>query len=402
MLSTVLDVFRLRQYFNAALIARDLLGGLVEDTEFLNAARRALITLPIESAGPDERDPFPPFEERRLAGLQGKRVALMATGGSGALASVVGVARALEEAGVRPAVLSVCSGSSLFGFPIACGIPADEVAEFVLGMSGDDYVDVNWGDIGKAALTAGRGFAGFVKGVRIAQAYRRLVGDRTLGDLEIPCYAPIWNIEENRLEYIGPRTHPELPVATAIRVAIAIPLFIDPVQIGDYSWCDGGIVDIFPVHPVLDIEPPCDLAVAINGFYPPEFEGERAEGWREQTASVLRIASQVRTSQQIELARENLARLRESLEVVMLNPVPYSVVRGVGFYKQFLDRRDWPDFMRAGHRDAAAALAADRPGGRATRPTTREARTAPAVRTAARRTRTTAARARPKAASRRS
>ena len=40
-------------------------------------------------------------------------------------------ARALEEAGLRPAVISLCSGSALFGFPVAAGVPADEVAEFV-------------------------------------------------------------------------------------------------------------------------------------------------------------------------------------------------------------------------------------------------------------------------------
>ena len=177
-------------------------------------------------------------------------------------------------------------------------------------------------------------------------------------------------------------------MATAIRVAVALPLFIDPVRIGGFNWCDGGIVDIFPVHPVLDIEPPSDLAVAVNGFYPPDFEGEKKVGWREQTASVFRVASQVRTSQQIELARENLARLGEAMEVLMLNPVPYSVVRGVGFYKQFLDRSDWPDFMRWGHEEASAALAAHRPRAAATRPGSRPARGAPAVRTAARRTRT--------------
>ena len=59
---------------------------------------------------------------------------MLATGGSGALASVVGAARALEEAGIRPAVISLCSGSALFGFPIAAGIPADEVAAFTLGL----------------------------------------------------------------------------------------------------------------------------------------------------------------------------------------------------------------------------------------------------------------------------
>ena len=68
----------------------------------------------------------------------------MATGGSGALASVVGVARALKEAGVRPAVISLCSGSALFGFPVAAGLPAEEVAEFVLAFEPADYVDVDW------------------------------------------------------------------------------------------------------------------------------------------------------------------------------------------------------------------------------------------------------------------
>jgi NTE family protein len=92
--------------------------------------------------------------------------------------------------------------------------------------------------------------------------------------------------------------------------------------------------------------------VAVNGFYPPEFDGEDATGWDRHRASILYAASQVRTSQQVQLARENLRRLRETSTVVMIDPVPYEKVRGLGFYRQFLDTSEWPAFMRAG-RDMA-------------------------------------------------
>ncbi|MFN2581291.1 MAG: patatin-like phospholipase family protein, partial [Candidatus Dormibacteria bacterium] len=315
MLSPVIDVFRLRQYFNVITRARQVAELVRDDAGFLRTVRRALVTLPFESQLAIETQPFPEPAPRRLdQALHGRRFGLVATGGSGALASVVGVWRALEESHITPDVVSVCSGSSLFGFPLAAGIPAEEVAEFTLGLRTQDYVDVNWSGLASVALDVGRGFAGVVVGERIEQTYRRLLGDMTLSELPIPCYAPIWNVEENRLEYAGPKTHPDLPVARVIRAAIAIPLFIDPVKIDGLHWCDGGIVDIFPVRPVLEIEKPVDVVLAVNGFYPPDFEGESAHGWRDARASVLRIAAQVRTSQQIELARTNLERLRAETE----------------------------------------------------------------------------------------
>ena len=180
----------------------------------------------------------------------------------------------------------------------------------------------------------------------------------TLGDLPIPAYAPIWNIEENRLEYLGPRTYPDVTVARAVHMAIALPLFIEPVELAGFHWCDGGIVDIFPVHPVLDIEERCEVTVAVNGFYPPAFVGEDATGWQDHRGSIFYVASQVRTCQQVELARENLARLRAASDVTMIEPVPYEKVRGVGFFRQFLSTRDWPQFMQAGRVDARRALLA--------------------------------------------
>lgn len=357
MLGAALDIFRLRQYFNVITRVREVGSGLLEDPRFAADARRALLPLPlVDRPRPAAEVPFPPLDIRPIEALDGRRIALAATGGSGALASIVGAARAFEEAGVKPAVVSMCSGSAMFGFPYAAGIGPDKVAAFVLALRPGDYLDPDWPALAAALPTAARGLSGLLRGEAVEATYRRLLGEMTLGDLPVPAYAPIWNVEHNRLEYLGPKTHPDVTVARAVRMAIALPLFIQAVALGGKWWSDGGIVDIFPVHPVLDVEGPVDGVVGINGFYPENFEGEDETGWERRPLSILHAAAQVRTCQQIQLARENLARLDRETTVVMIQPVPYKDVRGLGFYRQFLDNRDWAAYMKAGRLDTRRAL----------------------------------------------
>jgi NTE family protein len=196
-----------------------------------------------------------------------------------------------------------------------------------------------------------------MKGERVEASFHELLGPMRLGELKIPAYSPVWNVERNRLEYIGPRTHPDLTVARAIRMSVSLPLFFDPVRWKGGSWNDGAIVDIFPVHPVLDVEPPCDAVLGVNCFYPSGFEGEDASGFRRHRWSVLDIADQVMSAQHLQLAREHLRRLRTEVKTVMMTePVPYGIVRKAGLYAQFIDHKDWPDFMLRGRRAALDAL----------------------------------------------
>ena len=159
-LGAIVDIFRLRQYFDVATRARELAGDLAADLGFLNVARKALLPLPLD-LWPEPREPFGPPEHERLERLADSRVALIATGGSGALASVAGAGRALEECGITPAAISVCSGSAMFGFPLGAGVPADEVADFTLSLRPEDYVDIDWPefmrsgrDLSRSALEA--------------------------------------------------------------------------------------------------------------------------------------------------------------------------------------------------------------------------------------------------------
>ena len=353
-LDAALDIFRMRQYFNVVVRARDVVTAIRGDGAFLGTVRRGLRPLPFDRQ-PAPEPVFGPLRGTVPPPLTG-RVGVVATGGSGALASLVGVAKALQDSGTEVSVYSVCSGSALFGFPLGAGMPPDEVAELTASMRPGDYIDVGWREIAALIPTLARGWCGILRGDKLEAFYRRHLGDLTLARLRTPTYAPIWNVEHNRLDYIGPRTYPDMPVARAIRMAVSLPLFVQPVVLDGLSWCDGGIVDIFPVAPVLDIEPAVDTAIAVNGFYPHEFRGEDVTGWNGQPLSIVTAASQVRTCQQAQLAREHLDRLRQQAQTLLIEPVPYGKVAGTGFYEQFLDTCEWPQFMRAGHEAMLASL----------------------------------------------
>jgi len=359
MLQGPLDPMRIRQYFNVITMTRELVSGVRDDVTFLTSLRRALLPIPFGAHRPLAKAPFPPLRSRPIEHFQDRRVAVLATGGSGALASLVGAARAFEESGMRPSCLSLCSGSALFGFPLAAGRTADEVAAFTLGLEPSDLVDLNWPGLLTLAPRLGRGFTGFMRGERIESVYREWLGDVCLGELPTPAYAPVWNVEHNTLDWVGPWTHPDMTVARAVRMAVALPLFVEAVEYHDEHYYDGGAADVLPVRPLLDIEDPPDAVLVVNGFYPPALAGEDVTGWVQRAGSILYAASQVRSVQHLQLARENLSRLvREVPEVMTIEPVPYATVHGVGLYRQFVDHSRWADFMRAGRTSALAALGA--------------------------------------------
>ncbi len=353
-LDAVLDIHRVRQYFNVILRARSAATAVRKDIGFLDALRRGVMPLPFERQ-PVTGQVFGPIDGASPGPLEG-RVGVVASGGSGALASLTGVAKALEESGTAVSVYSVCSGSALFGFPLGAGMSPDEVAELTASVRPGDFMDVGWRGLAGLMPNLGRGWDGIVRGDKLEAFFRAQFGDLTLGQMPIPTYAPIWNVEHNQLQFIGPKTYPDMPVAHAIRMAVSMPLLIKPVVHEGLSWCDGGIVDILPVRPVLDIEPAVDTAVAINCYYPHEFQGEDATGWDARPFSIVSAASQVRTCQHVQLAREHLARLRREAVTLLVEPVPYWKVAGTGFYQQFLDNREWPEFMRAGRAAMLSAL----------------------------------------------
>lgn len=354
MFDSLLDIQRVRQYMNWPVRAGMLWDALRSDTAFLRQVRAGLLPLPTDKR-PEYVDPFPPARPWEATALRGLRVAVVCSGGSGATASAVGVARALEEAGVRPVAYGVCSGSALFGIPLAAGMTAEEVARALLTLRPGDYLDPDWRGLLTAPTRLLRGWSGLMRADRLERVFLGILGDITLGELPTPVWLPVWNIEENYLQYIGSATHPDLPAARAVRMAVALPLAIQPNPLDGGHWMDGGIVDIFPLRPLIE-DDICDVTILVNGFYPPGLTGDSESNWRDSTFSIVHVANQTRTMQHLELARRSLAELRRAMPVIELNPVAYDKVHGAGLYGQFLDNREWGEFMGDGYRAARRAL----------------------------------------------
>lgn len=354
-LNYLTDLARVGQYLRIPVYAEMAWRTLREDALIVDQLRRGLLPLPTDGAPQNPADVFPPLRRAASRLWPGDRVAVVATGGSGALASIVGVVRALGEAGVSPSGYGLCSGSTLFGMPMAAGLSSDQVCEAMLGLRPAEYLDPDWQRLARAPLTLGRGWAGLLRGEAVEEFVLGLLGDVTLGELATPVWFPVWSIERNRLRYISSADDPDLSAARAVRMAVALPLAFEPVEYQGESYLDGGIVEILPSRPFSHADL-CDRAVVVNGFYRPGFTADEDRRWRDAPFSLIRVSGQTRLMGHIDTARRSLADLERASEVHMLDPVPYGTVHGAGLYTQFVDRRGWARYMRNGYDETWAML----------------------------------------------
>jgi NTE family protein len=352
-LTRMLDPNNLRPLMDLVSIGRDVVSAVAEDSSFLGVARRALVPLPGDRQPRLDPQPLPPFVPLEASALSSERIGVVVSGGSGATSSAIGVQRAFEEAGLTPAMISASSGAVLFAAPWACGLRSDAVARFWLTLPTSDYLDPDWRALAASMRHRLGGWSGFYRGEALERSARRLLGDQRLGDTRVPFAMPAWNVDLNRIEVLGSRETPDLSVATVLRIAVAVPIFYETVRLNGHQYGDGGIVDIFPVRPV--IEAGVDRVVGLNCYLPKGFEGEDVTGWHQRPFAILRASGQLRWSGMVALAQEQ-ARLAAG-RLLLLHPVPYEEVRGARFYETYVDRSRWPDFIRMGHREARQELA---------------------------------------------
>ena len=175
----------------------------------------------------------------------------------------------------------------------------------------------------------------------------------SLGQTMIPVYAPVYNIDCGKLETFGSKLTPDLTVAEIVRIAVALPLLVESVRVGEHLYADGGVVDVFPAQPLLDNEK-LDLVIGVNTILPRGFEGEDISGWTDRRMGFLRASRQISYAGHLELARRSVRRLGRKL--ILIDPVDYAEVHGWRFYDLFIDRRKWPRLILQGYEHATAVL----------------------------------------------
>ncbi len=181
----------------------------------------------------------------------GKNVALvLGSGGARGLAHI-GAIETLEERGYTITSIAGCSMGSIIAGMYAAG-QLQQAKEWFLKVD----MQLIWRMIDFNLLSTNS----LVKGERIINELEKVVPDRPIESLNIPCAivaSDMINAEEVLFR--------EGSLFDAVRASISIPLFFKPVQMGQRLLIDGGILNPLPLHIVPRTEGDILVAVDISG-----------------------------------------------------------------------------------------------------------------------------------------
>ena len=201
-----------------------------------------------------------------------KNVALvLGSGGARGLAHI-GAIEALEERGYTITSIAGCSMGSIIAGMYAAG-QLREAKEWFLSV--DKQLILRMMDIN---LLSGNSL---VKGQRIIHELEKVVPDRPIENPNIPC-SIVASDMVNTEEVVFRKGS----LFEAVRASISIPLFFQPVQMGNRLLIDGGILNPLPLHVVERTEGDILVASDISGkdsmpvestYEPIDVEGKLAE-----------------------------------------------------------------------------------------------------------------------------
>lgn len=183
--------------------------------------------------------------------MKSKNVALvLGSGGARGLAHI-GAIEALEEHGYTITSIAGCSMGSIIAGMYAAGQMKEAKAWF---LSVDKQLILRMMDINLLSNNS------LVKGERIIRELEKVVPDRPIEELNIPCSivaSDMMNTEEVVFRSGS--------LFQAVRASISIPLFFKPVQIENRLLIDGGILNPLPLHTVTRQEGDILVAMDISG-----------------------------------------------------------------------------------------------------------------------------------------
>ena len=347
------DIYNIKHGFERLDVAGQRLRNSM-DLGLLRHARRALLPLPlIDRARRPSRDVFPPFRERPLPAMVGRRVAVVASGGGGAAVAVIGAARAFEEAGLEPELICGCSGGGLFSSLWAAGLSAQEMADFVLSWEPERYLDPQWLRFPRFVLTVLRGFSGVMKGEAVERLFDEQFGSLAVGELPIPFATIVYNADLGLIEYLGTHTTPEVPLGRVVRITIALPPFIEAVEVRGHLYVDGGVVELLPMQPVLD-RGPFDHVFGLNFMLPERLTPDDITGWHRKPMGIVLASRELQQAYHVEFARRAQRELGDMLTII--DAADPRLCRGGWLMDLFIDRSRWPELIRTGYERTTAAL----------------------------------------------
>lgn len=163
------------------------------------------------------------------------RTGLILSGGGARGFAHAGILKALNESGIYPDVISGVSAGAIVGALYADGHTPDQILEiFSSNNSFFNYV--------KPKLPS----KGLFKTKGLKKNLTSNLHADTFEELKLPLYVAATNIHTGKIEYFNSG-----PIVDKILASAAIPVLFEPVEIDGDLYVDGGVLDNFPVSPIL-------------------------------------------------------------------------------------------------------------------------------------------------------
>jgi NTE family protein len=174
-------------------------------------------------------------------------VALGAGGAKGL--SHIAFLQALDELGVRPAVIAGSSIGAVIGGLYAAGVSGARLEQLVKEIGFRDLYKIvlDFSILSQSAIFTGKGVEDFLS---------REIPALTFEEVQIPFKVVATNFWERR-----PVVFESGNLITAIRASMAMPAVFEPVRLNDMVLVDGGAVNPLPYDL---IRQECDLTIAID------------------------------------------------------------------------------------------------------------------------------------------
>ncbi|MBC8173337.1 MAG: patatin-like phospholipase family protein [Chitinophagales bacterium] len=172
------------------------------------------------------------------------KIGITLSGGGARGIAHTGVLHALEEAGIRPEIISGCSSGALIGALYAAGLPPLEIFQFVEKKSLYNLIKMGMPNKGMMELAYFR------------QVLTKNLPHDSFEKLKKPLFISVTNLNKGVSEIVSTGRIIDYVIASS-----SIPLIFKPVQIGKYFYVDGGVINNLPVEP---LRPVCDLLIGVN------------------------------------------------------------------------------------------------------------------------------------------
>jgi NTE family protein len=156
----------------------------------------------------------------------------------------LGVLKALEEDDIKVEIISGVSAGSIAGALYADGKSPENILEILTSQKVLQYLDFTLPKTGLVKMT------GFEKTIN------KHLKAQTFEELGIPL--KVFAVNINTGEY---KCFDKGPLSIAIKASSSIPVMFPPVEIDKDLFCDGGVINNFPVEPLLGI---CEKVIGVS------------------------------------------------------------------------------------------------------------------------------------------